>query len=127
MSINKDNKPTICNLCGGKVVFAKSTHYASGYAYKCTCCGAIVGTYKKDKDVAMGTLATTETRKKRWEVHKLFDRLWKTQQQRTKLYEQLASELDMEIDKCHFASMNDTELEKANEILLKWWREKYDR
>lgn len=116
-----------CNICGGNVIYKRSKKYQSGYCYQCVDCKAEVGTFKKDKDIPMGQLADFETRVKRIQVHRLFDRFWRSQRTRTIKYRQLAQEMGIEETKCHFAKMSKEELEKAEQILLKWWREKYDK
>ena len=119
--------PKICNLCGGKVSYLKSSKYKSGFMYSCDNCHAQVGTYPKNKTVAMGTLADSETRELRLRVHKLIDRFWTSQTGRSKKYKKLAEELGIEIDNCHIAYFDKETLIKAEQILLKWWIEKYDK
>ena len=119
--------PTVCNLCGGKVSYIKSNKYRSGYMYSCDNCGAQVGTFPKDIDIAMGVLADSKTREKRIQVHRLFDRFWRSNTGRRKKYQKLAAELGIDPKVCHFAYMDMETLIKAEQILLKWWREKYDR
>ena len=94
--------------------------------YSCDNCYAQVGTYPKNKDIAMGTLADSETRKKRMEVHRLFDRFWRSNSGRSRTYTKLANELGIDKELCHFAYMDMETLNKAEQILLKWWKEKYD-
>ena len=118
--------PKVCNLCGGKVSYLKSRKYKSGYMYSCDNCHAQVGTYPNDIEVALGILADSETRQKRLEVHKLLDRFWRSSQGRTKKYEKLAEELGIPVENCHIAYMDINMLNKVEQILLKWWREKYD-
>lgn len=119
--------PKTCNICGGRVSYIKTSKYKSGYMYSCDNCHAQVGTYPYQVDVAMGIIADSETRKKRIEVHRLFDRFWRKPKGRRKCYQRLAAELGIEEDKCHFAYMDLATLLKAEQILIKWWREKYDR
>lgn len=125
--LTHDIKPKKCPICGGVVKLVKSTAYKSGYMYECESCKARVGTFKKNPDIAMGTLADSETRKKRLEVHKLFDRFWKRSKGRTHLYYELAKELGVEYSDAHFGTMNMEQLLKAEQILLEWWRKKYDK
>lgn len=94
--------------------------------YSCDNCHAQVGTYQHDKTIAMGTLADSETRHKRLEVHKLLDRFWRSNKGRSKKYEKLAAELGIPVENCHIAYMDLETLNKVEQILLKWWREKYD-
>lgn len=118
--------PKVCPICGGHVSYLASNKYESGFMYSCDNCHAQVGTYKRNKDVAMGILADSQTRKKRIEVHNLLDRFWRGQKTRTLLYQKLAAELGIEESICHFAYMDYETLCKAEQILLKWWRDKYD-
>lgn len=118
--------PKTCPICGGKVSYLESKKYDSGYMYSCDNCHAQVGTYAKSKDIAMGIIADSETRKKRKELHKLLDRFWRGQKTRTKLYQRLAAELGIQESVCHFAYMDYETLCRAEQILLGWWREKYD-
>lgn len=119
--------PTKCNICGGKVSYLKSSKYKSGYMYSCDKCHAQVGTFPKNKDIAMGILADSETREKRIKVHRLFDRFWRKNCGRSKRYKQLAAELGIEEQYCHFSLMDLDTLNRAEQILLKWWRDKYDK
>lgn len=119
--------PKICNLCGGKVSYIRTSKYKSGYMYSCDECHAQVGTFVGDVDVAMGILADSETRKKRIEVHRLFDRFWRKPKGRKRRYQELAAELGIEEEQCHFAYFNLETLKRAEQILLKWWRNKYDK
>lgn len=119
--------PTKCPICGGKVSYLKSAKYKSGYMYSCDNCHAQVGTSPSDKQVAMGVLANSETRKKRLEVHRLFDRFWRGNTTRKKNYSKLAEELGISEECCHFAYMDLETLKRAEQILLKWWLEKYDK
>ena len=124
-----DPKPKVCNLCGGEVIYNKAdkSKSVSGYVYYCTNCHAWVGTYPHDKEIAYGTLADHETRKKRAEIHDWFDKLWRNHSERVVMYERLARELGIEKEMCHFGMMQSEMLDKALEIVKKWWIEKYDK
>lgn len=119
--------PTVCPICGGKVSYLKSPKYNSGFMYSCDNCHAQVGTYPKSKDVAMGIIADSKTREKRLAVHKLFDRFWRGNTTRRNNYQKLAVELGISEELCHFGYMDYETLCKAEQILLKWWRSKYDK
>lgn len=119
--------PKTCNLCGGRVSYLKSSKYPSGYMYSCDNCHAQVGTSVKEVDKALGILADSRTRQKRIEVHKLLDRFWRSQRGRSKRYEKLAAELGIEVENCHLAYMDYDTLCRAEQIILKWWRDKYDK
>jgi hypothetical protein len=75
----------------------------------------------------MGTLANKETGEMRIKVHRLFDKFWKNNKERHECYQKLAKELGLEESESHIGMMNMEILLKAEQILLKWWREKYDR
>ena len=122
-----DKQPKICNICGGKVIWTEHPKKEGNKCYLCTQCGAYVSVHKRRPKEAMGCLANEETRQKRIEVHRLFDRFWKTQTYRRRLYKRLAYQLGIDERDCHFAFMTLDMLLKAEQILLGWWREKYDK
>lgn len=117
--------PTKCNICGGKVNYTKHPT-TERYCYMCKVCGAYVLAHKRNKK-ALGILADNGTRIKRVQVHRLFDKFWKTQKFRKRMYKKLAFEMGIEENECHFGYMNLDQLNQAEQILLKWWREKYDK
>lgn len=134
MKINLE--PKICNLCGGKVEYTrlenvygnKMQYFSNGkYCYHCKKCGAVVGTHKKYPKIALGILANREMADARQTCHKIFDEFWKTKEERTSLYQKLAAEMNIPFEECHFGWFTMEELEKSRKILLKWWREKYDK
>ena len=131
-----DLHPTKCNICGGHVIYMKVDkvygknnlkYQTSGYCYRCINCGALVGTHKARPDEAMGILANREMSEMRQKSHALFDKLWKNGKQRTAMYHKLADELGIPFEECHFAYFTMEQLEKVYSILIKMWREKYDR
>lgn len=129
MTISNDTEhPTICNLCGGKVILLQvdKKYSRTGFIYKCLECGASVGTHMSDVSKALGPLADMEQKKLRREVHVWFDKLWKNHEEREVWYHKLAAELGMTLEQCHFAKMSVEELNKALEIIKKWWFKKYD-
>lgn len=131
-----DLHPTKCNICGGKVIFTEITKVygkrkfkfqTSGFCYYCTKCHALVGTHKARPDEAMGLLADKEMSQMRQKSHDLFDKLWKNNEERTQMYQKLADELGIPFEECHFAYFTKEQLNKIYSILVKLWREKYDR
>ena len=131
--------PKLCNVCGGKVEFVPLTsvygknfksdrgeRFCSGYCYRCKDCGALVGTHKSNPREALGLLATPHMRELRVRNHAMFDKFWKDRSQRTKYYKKLANEMGIPFEECHFAWFTEEELEKSYQIMLRWWREKYD-
>ena len=109
------------------IYIGKGIKCESGYIYKCMGCGARVNTFPKDTDIAQGILATKEMGEMRIKVHRLFDKFWKNNKERQDYYKKLANELGIEESECHFAYMSLETLQQCEQILLKWWREKYDR
>lgn len=131
-----DLHPTKCNICGGHVIYTEVAKVygkrnlkfkTSGYCYHCINCGALVGTHKDRPDEAMGILANKEMSEMRQKSHDLFDKLWKNRKERTAMYQKLADELGIPFEECHFAYFDKQQLEKVYSILVKLWREKYDR
>ena len=131
-----DLHPTKCNICGGHVIYTEVAkvygkrnlkYQTSGYCYYCTKCRAIVGTHKARPDEAMGLLADKETCELRQKSHDLFDKLWKNKKERTEMYQKLADELGIPFEECHFAYFTKEQLKQIYSILVKLWREKYDR
>ena len=119
-------RPTICNLCGGKVVYASNSliygrEYGSGKMYLCTKCGAYVGTHKPRPKEALGLLADKEMRDMKMKCHALFDEKWKNQKNRRearkKAYKELAERLGISVDECHFGYFDMDMLNKAYGIL----------
>ena len=119
--------PTTCNICGGRVLFnacdkSKST---SGYVYYCTQCHSWVGTKPDNIREALGLLANYDIRKRRVELHRWFDKLWKNHKERANLYSKLANE--MGVEEIHFSRLSSEELDKAETIIKKWWWEMFDK
>lgn len=123
-----ERKTIKCNVCGGEAILIKTQlkHSRSGYLYKCLNCGASVGTHIANPHEPLGTLADSETKNKRRELHIWFDKLWRNHDERETYYQKLADELNIDRQYCHFAKMESEMLDKALEIVKKWWFEKYD-
>lgn len=126
VSLNVKLYPKKCNLCNGKVEFIDNSliygkSYGSGKAYKCTVCGAYVGTYWKYQEKALGVLANAQMRKGKMICHELFDSIWKgcrgAQKKRVVLYDWLAKELGIREEDCHFGYFNLMMLREAYMIL----------
>ena len=131
-----DTHPKICNICGGEVEFVENTKIygnylkygkKSGWCYHCKKCGAVVGTHIKNPTEALGLLANKEMADARQKAHAMFDKFWKNKKQRTEAYQKLAIEMGVPEEECHFAYFDLEQLKKSYQILLRWWREKYDR
>lgn len=120
-----DPRPSICNICNGKVVYEPMknfniTSFQSGYYYYCIECGAFVGTHKNRPKEALGSLANAKTRKLRVMCHKEFDKHWMTTAGKNRLYYKLSQEMEINKEDCHFGYMDEQQLEKAYEIMKNW-------
>lgn len=124
-----DLHPKTCNLCGGRVECISNDkiygrRYGSGYCYRCTECGAYVGTHKPWPDKALGILADAEMRDWKMKCHGLFDALWKDAKNRRKrrrqLYIRLAGEMGISVEACHFGYFDLQQLKRAYQILEVW-------
>lgn len=131
-----DLHPKVCPICGGNVeyisvkdLYGDYLKYGekSGFCYHCKKCHATVGTHKKNPKEALGILADEKMRKLRQRNHAMFDKFWKDKNQRSKFYRKLANEMGITEEDCHFAWFTIEELEKSYQIMLRWWREKYDK
>lgn len=121
-----DLHPTICNICGGHVVFTSNAviygkEYGSGKCYLCISCGAYTGTHRPRPKEALGLLADESMRKGKVACHDLFDAMWrgkpKAQKKRKDLYLWLAYEMDIPTRDCHFGYFNLHQLRQAYRIL----------
>lgn len=117
-----NTQPTVCNLCGGVVVYTSNANiygkkYGSGMCYLCTKCGAYVGTHKGRPKEAFGILANSEMRILKMKCHELFDKLWHNPAQRQALYKKLAYKMNIDVDSCHFGYFDVYLLKEALKIL----------
>lgn len=116
-------KPTVCNICGGKVVFVNFKAHTSKAKrgsrpkYLCTKCGAYVFTHKNNPHLALGLLANFSMRQLRAECHKYFDRKWEDHDDRIIAYALLAEKMNIPLEECHFGYMTHEQLVQALEIL----------
>lgn len=127
MSINL--QPTICNLCGGQVIYTSNSRiygkeYGSGKCYLCTKCAAYVGTHIPRPEEAFGILANEEMRDMKKKCHDLFDKKWlcektvrNARKVRKKAYAELAEQLNISVKDCHFGYFDMDMLNKAYDIL----------
>lgn len=122
-----DIYPTICNICGGHVVFTSNAtiygkEYGSGKCYLCQSCGAYTGTHRPRPREALGLLADEPMRKGKVACHELFDSMWKgkkkAQKKRKDLYSWLADAMGVPVEECHFGYFNINQLRQAYRILL---------
>ena len=124
-----DLYPKTCNLCGGRVEFTSNAiiygrEYGSGKCYRCTECGAYVGTHSPRPKEALGILANVQMRSMKMACHALFDAQWKgkpskgaNKNPRVKAYRRLARRLGISEDECHFGWFDLDMLHKAYSIL----------
>ena len=121
-----DTHPTICNLCGGKVIYTSNEavygrKYGSGYCYLCTNCRAYVGTHVPRPKEALGLLANEQMRKGKMMCHDLFDQMWKGKPQQGKkrqnAYKWIAAEMGIPVEDCHFGYFDLKQLRAAYMIL----------
>ena len=121
-----DLHPTICNICGGDVVFTSNSvvygkEYGSGKCYLCQNCGAYTGTHRPRPREALGLLADEKMRKGKVMCHDLFDVRWrgkpKAQKKRRDLYSWLADKMELSVDDCHFGHFDIHQLRQAYKIL----------
>ena len=121
-----DLHPTICNICGGEVIFTSNSavygkEYGSGKCYLCKNCGAYTGTHRPRPRDALGLLADEKMRKGKVMCHELFDARWrgkpKAQKKRRDLYSWLAGKMELSVDDCHFGYFDIHQLRKAYRIL----------
>lgn len=101
--------PTVCEYCGGKVIFTDSAAIygkSRGMIYLCTNCNASVGVHK-GTNKPLGTLANTVLKLKRQEAHRVFDAVWKTRgDTRSEAYEWLAGCMSLPKHRTHIACFN---------------------
>ena len=114
---------TTCNICRGKVeyipierIYGRS--YGSGWCYRCTQCGAYVGTHINNPKKPLGILANENMRELRKMCHAVFDKRWNTAKERSKAYADLADKLGIKVEDCHFAMFDEEMLRKALLVLL---------
>ena len=124
--LNVNIHPTVCNLCGGKVIFTSNKilygqEYGSGKCYYCTKCGASVGTHKPRPDEAYGLLSDETMQMYRKKCHRLFDCLWKgsknEKKMRTLLYGWLAYKMGVDTHDSHFGFFDLEQLKEAERHL----------
>lgn len=134
-----DLHPTVCNLCGGRVIYTSNAAvyygktYGSGYCYLCTECGAYTGTHEPHPEEALGLLADARMRKGKKMCHALFDPWWQTAEkkrtERQKMYAWLAKQLDIPVVDSHIGYFDLEQLRKVYKILkgIENKQKKYDK
>lgn len=127
-----DDRPTKCNICGGKVIYGTLKEfglkeYQSGKCYYCSKCRAYVGTHRNQPQDALGTLADGKTRALRAKCHEEFDKHYMSLTARDTLYYMLAKEMGIPKEECHFGHFNQKQLEEAMQIMTTKWKTLYIR
>ena len=131
-SLNVNLHPTVCNLCGGKVIYTSNQilygrETGSGRCYYCTKCGASVGTHVSRPTEAYGLLSDKAMQMCRQNCHRLFDNLWKHSKNKRKmrscLYGWLAAKMGVDTSDSHFGFFDFEQLKEA-EIILTWVQDK---
>ena len=112
--------PTICDYCGGKVIFTDSAivYHGKSYGniYYCTNCGAYVGVHDGTKK-PLGTLANAALRSKRQEAHNAFDPLWRKRGlKRSEAYHWLAKRMKLPDYRTHIARFTMAQCQEVIEI-----------
>lgn len=115
--------PTICDYCGGKVIFTDSAIVYGGRSYGniyyCTNCGAYVGVHDGTRK-PLGTLANAALRAKRREAHAAFDPLWKKRgMKRAQAYGWLAKKMHLPVYRTHIAQFNMAQCQDVIDICEK--------
>lgn len=92
----------------------------------CWDCQAWVGCHK-GTETPLGTLANGELREMRSQVHWDFDQIWQLKHMtRTQAYEWLAEQMGISQEDCHVAMFDIVKCQQAQQILDKFWSDKYD-
>ena len=118
-------QPTICNLCGGQVVYTSNSRiygseFGSGKCYLCLDCGAYVGTHIPRPKEAFGILSNEEMRHLKKECHDIFDKQYlgvsnvmEMRKERKLAYKRMAVALGIPVAECHFGYFDMDMLHKA--------------
>ncbi|MCC2248832.1 DUF3268 family zinc-finger domain-containing protein [Virgibacillus sp. AGTR] len=123
--------PKNCPYCGNEVVLTSNKEiygreFGNGRCYLCRTCGASVGVHGGKKGTRpLGILATKEMKVLKKACHDLFDPIWKSKKvNRGKLYRILASQLDINVEDCHFGHFEMDQLFQALKIMSvpNWWK-----
>jgi hypothetical protein len=105
------NKPA--KLVTGKELFPRNQAIKDLYFWYCKPCSAWIGCFEKtdffsqDGKTPMGTLAKSQLRSIRAELHKLFDCIWKEDHMRRgEAYIWLSRKMKLTLEDCHIAKFN---------------------
>ncbi len=123
VSKNKTHPPPVCPYCDRKAVLVDDgTVYArsyGSYVWLCKPCQAWVGVHRNSSShVPLGRLANADLRRLKIKAHALFDSLWRAamhhrgwskSRARMLAYRWLATELEIQVKKCHIGYMDETD------------------
>lgn len=111
--------PTVCSGCGGQVELVSNDEiYGRGYgdwpfAYLCRPCDAYVGLHP-NTDIPLGTLANKALREERKRSKAVFHDLIRHKGgSRTHWYRELAKQMRIGVDQCHFGMFDLERCEQA--------------
>lgn len=104
--------PDTSVIYGGRVYGNKGVWYCPDYNNGCD---GWVGTHPNGEP--LGRLKNKASRELAKQCHALFDSMWRSKNQRNKMYQWLAKEMGLTADECHFAVMTDDQLKQAIIIL----------
>ena len=117
----------VCTQCGSENVILKKDYKSGKFYYKCNSCESTIGCWPGTKK-PYGVFANKNMRQLRRDCHALMDYFddekdrprWKTSRHRRSLYRRLANAMQMDEHDCHFAMMNEIQLEQAKMIMENW-------
>ena len=117
----KTKIPTICQYCGGKVIFTDSSVIYGGKSYGniylCTNCNASVGVHDGSRK-PLGTLANSALKLKRRETHVVFDGWWKSHGlKRADAYQWLAKQMRLPVYQTHIGQFDMAQCEQVLQIV----------
>lgn len=120
---NQLSAPTACDNCSSDRIGLTSNAVIYGvptgkwpYCFYCDDCGAMVNCHPSTHS-PMGLMANGATRRKRQQLHRLFDPIWKfNYMSREEAYEWLGSQLNLG-EECHIGHLTKNQLLMALDIM----------
>lgn len=108
--------PKVCDSCKSDRIGVTSNSVVYGiergawpYCYYCDDCGAMVGCHPNTHN-PLGLMATSAIRRKRKQLHELFDPVWRENYlSRDDAYRWLGSQLNIEVE-CHIGNLTKEQL-----------------
>lgn len=116
-------KPVRCDYCGlpaelvdGATMYPSRPDLAGKSVYRCSPCGAWVGTHP-GTTTPLGRLANAELRRWKANAHAVFDRLWRPgTMTRSQAYAWLAQRLAIEPAACHIGMFDVDQCRRVVEV-----------